>query len=555
MKLPWLKMRKKTDPELPHKSPLWFGNQSNGEYFRPATKRDRQIERRILEQADENARRLGMDRRDFLASSMGMCTTLFVINEVAGCSSSGNGSGTTGKKVSGKDGGSGGSGSGMPEAGPGGMSSMGADSGQDARLCVPYDSMLDPDAACAAIGGDEFIFDVQTHWFDESDLDRFDLYKSLFGPLFKVTTEDDYITQIFCNSDTTLTVLTSWPGVSCEVDVMRDVCGLPLSNDSMAASRDKINKLAGATQRVINHVQVMAQDAAGIEPQLRIMEDMCARNGVAGWKMYPGAFGGYKMDGDRARQVIEKGLELGVPIFCVHKGLPIGTFFAKDMNYPDDIGPIARAYPDARFVIYHSGICSGFDDCMSAPTEGPYDPNEPMPSGTNALIRSLIDNGIGPVSEGLTPNTNVYAEVGSAINEVRDDPSAAAHFFGKLMKYLGPDHVVWGTDCVIYGSPQQFIEWFRALEIPQSMQDQYGYPPLDAMNKARIFGLNSAKLYGIDVEATRCAVDQCPTAQIKRRLDNELGPRRWTFQEPKGPKTYGEFMQHWKSCMHLGRPG
>ena len=39
-----------------------------------------------MQRADEQARRLGIDRREFLASSMGMMTTLAVINQVSGCS-------------------------------------------------------------------------------------------------------------------------------------------------------------------------------------------------------------------------------------------------------------------------------------------------------------------------------------------------------------------------------------------------------------------------------------------------------------------------------------
>ena len=114
-KLPWLKMRKKTDPELPLKPPIWFGNQSNGEYFRPATEKDRKLERLVLERSDENARRLGMYRRDFLASAMGMATTLLAMKQV-GCSSTGTGEGA--------DGGAGGSGS---DGGGGSGGSSGGD--------------------------------------------------------------------------------------------------------------------------------------------------------------------------------------------------------------------------------------------------------------------------------------------------------------------------------------------------------------------------------------------------------------------------------------------
>jgi hypothetical protein len=156
----------------------------------------------------------------------------------------------------------------------------------------------------------------------------------------------------------------------------------------------------------------------------------------------------------------------------------------------------------------------------------------------------------------------VYGEVGSAYNQpgIYDQPTVAAHFFGKLMKYLGTDNVCWGTDSVIYGSPQPFIQAFRALEIPQSMQTQYGYPPLDnttpegKLNKQKIFGLNAAKAYGIDVAAKRCEVDQCPYTALKQRMDEELGPGRWAFREPLGPQTYDDYVQDAYRSAALGRP-
>ncbi|HVU05754.1 MAG TPA: amidohydrolase family protein [Polyangiaceae bacterium] len=510
-RLPWLEMRKKTDPELPLEPPIWFGNQSNGEYFRPATKKDRKMRKLILETCDENARKLGMDRRDFLASAMGMATTLSVISAVSACSSD--------DAVN-----------------------------KDAGHAVPKDAGLDRELACAVIGGDEFIFDVQTHWFKKDDLANFPAYLQLFGQLFDRTTETEYVKNMFLESDTTVAALTAWPGIACTGQVTTN-CGLPLSNESNAASRDHINdSLAHHTQRVVNHVQVMVQDTQGIDYELAIMEAAKNTYGVAAWKMYPGFQPIFKMDDDRGRAVIQKGLDLGVPLFCVHKGLPIGTFFSVEGNHPRDVGVVAKDYPEARFMIYHSAICAGSDSTANAPPEGPYDPNEADPKGVNALIRSLEDNGIGP-------NQNVFGEVGSALNQVQKDPVVAAHFFGKLMKYVGTDNVLWGTDCIIYGSPQPFIEWFRTLTIPQSMMDTYGYPALDDAQKAKILGLNAAKVYGLDPHATRCRVEQTETALLKRRLDHEFGTRRWAFQEPSGPRTWDEFVQHSRDCVRLGRPG
>jgi uncharacterized protein len=524
-KYPWLKMRKKTDPELPFEPPIWMKSSSNGEYFHFQTPYEKKLRKFTLEAIDANARKVGIDRRSFLASAMGMATTLWCIGYASGCSSDDNGGGPPGN-------------------GP---------------LCVPPEAMLDEAAACAAIGGDQFIFDCQTHWFSREDTVRFpQSVLNQFGLLFGAANEDAYIRSMFLESETHMAILTAWPGTTCPDDPNNtDPCGLPLSNDSMARSRDYINQLACGTQRVIQHVQVLPNDATGLEKQKEIMTQMYCEKLAYGWKMYPGFAAssidpsgpsGYFLDEPNARAIIEHGLKLGLNRFCVHKGLPIGNFFEQTHNHPRDIGVVAKDYKNAVFIIYHSAINAGSATMGAAPPEGPYDPNEADPKGVNALVRSLIDNGIGP-------NQNVYGEVGSALNQIQSNPVTAAHFFGKLMKYVGTDNVLWGTDCVIYGSPKPFIDWFRALTIPEPMQQEFGYPPLDDTAKAKIFGLNAARLYDIDVAAKRCQVDACPTAQLRRRLDEEFGTGRWTVQEPGGPKTWDEYVQHTKENAARGRPG
>ena len=51
---------------------------------------------------------------------------------------------------------------------------------------------------------------------------------------------------------------------------------------------------------------------------------------------------------------------------------------------------------------------------------------------------------------------------------------------GMLVKGLGADHVLWGTDAVWTGAPQWQIEGLRRLEIPEDMQKKYGFKPLGA---------------------------------------------------------------------------
>ena len=84
------------------------------------------------------------------------------------------------------------------------------------------------------------------------------------------------------------------------------------------------------------------------------------------------------------------------------------------------------------------------------------------------------------------------------------NPRFAAALVGTLVKGLGADHVLWGTDSVWYGSPQWQIEAMRRLEIPEDMQKKYGFAALggaDGPVKQMIFGGNAARLYRLNLKA------------------------------------------------------
>jgi hypothetical protein len=95
---------------------------------------------------------------------------------------------------------------------------------------------------------------------------------------------------------------------------------------------------------------------------------------------------------------------------------------------------------------------------------------------------------------------NTYAEIGTTwASTIVTFPTAAAHLIGQLLKFFGPDRVVFGSDSVWWGSPQWQIEALWRFQIPEAMRKQYGYPELTPTIKRKILGLNSAKLYGIKV--------------------------------------------------------
>jgi Amidohydrolase len=97
------------------------------------------------------------------------------------------------------------------------------------------------------------------------------------------------------------------------------------------------------------------------------------------------------------------------------------------------------------------------------------------------------------------PFKNVYAEIGTTFaSTVITFPTVCAHILGQLLKFMGEDRVVFGSDAVWYGSPQWQIEALWRFQIPEEMCQRYGYPRLTPQIKRKILGLNSARLYGLE---------------------------------------------------------
>ena len=91
---------------------------------------------------------------------------------------------------------------------------------------------------------------------------------------------------------------------------------------------------------------------------------------------------------------------------------------------------------------------------------------------------------------------------------------------GLMIEAFGEDHVLWGTDSIWWGSPQWQIEAFRRLQMPEDLMKRFGFKPLTEA-KSKIFGLNSAKVYGIDVKAKLNAMpaDYVTKLKAKYRAD------------------------------------
>ena len=204
---------------------------------------------------------------------------------------------------------------------------------------------------------------------------------------------------------------------------------------------------------------------------------------IAAWKSYTHVGRPWRLDDDTGEAFLALVEEIGPPIVCVHKGLG---------GDPSDVGPAAAAHPDIAFVAYHSGYET------SVGRRAPTRPGRPTAASTGSSSPCA-----GP---GIRPGGNVYAELGTTWRMLMADPDQAAHLLGKLIAALGPGNVLWGTDSIWYGSPQDQIDAFRTFEITAEAQERFGYAPLTSEVKAGILAGNAARLYGVD-PAARAVLD------------------------------------------------
>jgi uncharacterized protein len=534
-KLNWISGRKKTEAEVPYEPPVWLGNLSNGEFFLPQSDRERKTQELILKRCDENARKLGMERREFIASTMGMATTLSVLNLAAGCGDE-NGMMRSDTRERLMDGQSRASYDGnLPQVGSGSLapSPRAGTGGSQGGFAVDQELCLNEEMADKLFKSDYFILDFQTHHTRDG---MRGLCLTQEPVTLECTSPDTYIRQIFEESETTVAVLSGLPAAIDEIT--GDLSPFSFTNEDMRKSRDRVNAAAqmgaNAGERMVAHCQISPKNKP--DANARMMETNKRVYDTRGWKCYPPTEGGWFLHENDA--FVQTAIELGEPLVCAHKGFPFEGWSRKHADPGPDVAVVAKRYPNVAFVIYHSA----FD---SANIEGPYNPNpNPLNGGTDRLAKVVSENGL--------TNKNVYAEMGSAWAIAMRDPVQAQHYVGKMLKYVGIDRLVWGSECVWYGCPQNQIEAMKAFRISDEFQEKYGYPEFTDAIKRRVFGLTGAQLYRVDPAACRYRISRGQLAVRKQTLNERWGDRRHALNNRPAITNRREFFQLWRDRIANG---
>ena len=429
------------------------------------TEVEARVEQTILDDALRYSKKLGIDRRTFLRTSGGMACAFLALNKVFG----------------------------------------------HPFYDVEEAEVFEPLATQEKLPKGVFIIDSQNHFCQDgikTDMRSQSFLKDIGAPPLGNTADDynfkTFIKEIFFDSDTTIGLLS---GVPTRFDTQfwgkgsqnrRNI--LPV--DVAAAARDQVNQMSGSQRLLLhgqiapNHYDNFAQCADEMEREVKVLK-------IDGWKHYthtPLATAAWRFDDEKiAYPFWEKSVQLGMNVACVHKGLADSSPNER-FAHPGDIRKAALDFPKMNFVVYHSGMRHGYR-AFNAGVTPEYVKADAEKLGGLEWTRDLCrDRDQNPKM------TNVYCEIGSVFAMCVGDPVMMGHLLGSLKKSFGVDHIIWGTDCLWWGSPQWIIQAMHRFQMPEAMQKRWGYSAITAADKEKIFGVNAAKLFKVDIKAQRKAI-------------------------------------------------
>lgn len=459
---------------------------------RPQNERQKRYEYLIGEMSAEKSKKLGMDRRAFMSTSMGLATCFVAMNKVYG-----------------------------------------------KAFDVDDEETTDVSATAEKYPKSEyFVIDVQSHFTNGFALNfRNDQFIKNMGFNLKNDVESygfkNFVKEMFFDSDTNMIVISGVPGKEIQRDaagkvlVGRERRGGILPSWLMAQARDIINNTAGC-QRALsqgnlapNHYWDKVKNTIDKQATLEQMDRELQDYKIGSWKWYchadPGqSGGGFQVDDDISSWFMEESARRGLKIISVHKGYSYQSRTLGHLANPKDMEKAALNHPDFTFIVYHSAIQHGPQE-PDWKNANQYDPT----TGDFSWHSVLMD-----IKKRNPQIRNLNCEIGSFFGPlVIADPIMCMHGIGKNIKYYGSDHVLWGTDCLWWGSPQWVIDAFKRFQISDEMCEKFGYKKITKDDKARIFGLNAARIYGVDVKAQRKALPADALSRMQIAY-NDIGATR-----------------------------
>ena len=157
----------------------------------------------------------------------------------------------------------------------------------------------------------------------------------------------------------------------------------------------------------------------------------------------------------------EKACELDIPL-TVHTGISYVVPQPNKYSLPVLLDDVLLDFPDLKVIAYHMGW--------------PY----------HEELIALAGK-----------HTNLYLSISGIVGWFARAPYRGYHMIGEALQWVGSDKIVMGLD-LPFDDMRKAVDYIRTLEIPEELQQQWGYPAITDETRAKILGLTLAKLAKIE---------------------------------------------------------
>ncbi len=198
----------------------------------------------------------------------------------------------------------------------------------------------------------------------------------------------------------------------------------------------------------------------GVKPAIWELEYLVKNHNAKLCKVYQPEDEG-PLNDPRMWPFYEKAQELGIPL-TVHLGMAYVVPNMTKYCLPIQLDDVLTDFPDLKVIGYHMGW--------------PY----------HEELMGLAGK-----------HKNLYISITGIVGWFARAPYKGYHLIGEALEWAGPDKIVMGLDLSFNEIPR-LVNWVRSLEMPEELQEKWGYPAITDETRAKILGLNLARLTGIE---------------------------------------------------------
>ena len=179
------------------------------------------------------------------------------------------------------------------------------------------------------------------------------------------------------------------------------------------------------------------------------------------------------------------------------------TFGSGIEDRPGMTKHVIRAPADIPERQAQAGIPDGQHGLEVAVDLGPLDERIPKKNDPVAIpeLKIIAYHMAWPHHEELMglagKHVNLYLSLSGIIGWLARAPYRGYHMIGEALQWVSDDKIVMGLDLAFDDMPLA-VDYIRNLEMPEELQEKWGYKPVSEETKAKILGLNLARLAKID---------------------------------------------------------